>query len=184
MMSVDEDDCLRPADEIYSSMLISNIESEMDSLINLLKQKIITKQEFNEIKKSIEHYSVMNNEFNEINMEYLYEKNIIENEIYLEKLFDDIKKSVEIKREFYNTSALALMTYLNRMKYIDNTCSNILEIIQNIIIYDNIKIESEEKRKEIIDNIHFILNNTSVSRKINDEIKQIIIDDFEKHLQL
>ena len=196
MMNItDEDECLRPADSVYNERLIYSLDYEMNCLVNLLEKNIITKKEFNNTLKQIQlQYNYGEKDdfiFDEdiesdskINMDYLYEKNIIENEIHLEKLFNEIKRSVELKRQFYNTEAKVLMSYLNRMKNIDNICSDILEIIQNIIIYDNVKIETHEKRNRIIENIYYILNHTTVSRKLSDEIKKHIIEDFEKHLQI
>ena len=152
MMNItDEDECLRPADSVYNERLIYSLDYEMNYLVNLLEKNIITKKEFNNTLKQIQlQYNYGEKDdfiFDEdiesdskINMDYLYEKIIIENEIHLEKLFNEIKRSVELKRQFYNTEAKVLMSYLNRMKNIDNICSDILEIIQNIIIYDNVKI--------------------------------------------
>jgi hypothetical protein len=170
------DDTVRAPDMTYNDQLISSMDSEMDNLIDLLRQDMITQDEFDEMFENIE----FKRETQQIDK--IYETNLLENDLYQEKLLELAQKSVEKQKEFYAKYAHDFLTYLHRMKNIDKLSSEIIDIVQNIIIYDNVKIETKEKREEIIEIVDYILHKTAVSRKLSDETKEKILNDFRYHI--
>ena len=170
------DDTVRAPDIAYNDQLISSMDSEMDNLIDLLRQDMITQDEFDEMFENIE----FKRETQQIDK--IYETNLLENDLYQEKLLELAQKSVEKQKEFYGKYAHDFLTYLHRMKNIDKLSSEIIDIVQNVIIYDNVKIETKEKREEIIEIVDYILHKTAVSRKLSDENKEKILNDFRHHI--
>ncbi len=167
----------------------SIIEHEIQTLFNLLEQNQITQEEFNQLygfyledQSSVSVHHAVDTIADADDTQHIEAAIQASNEEMKVKKEQEIAaiQSFYMDRDYPN-GAHEFITYLQRMKTIDQLTNNLLTLYQTSITYGNEVLVSSKHYDELFRLIEFILRKTNVSKKITDEMtKMRIVDDFKR----